>query len=337
MEKIRTNDSQFTRTERTGHIKKTSQPRVKNLVTCCIGLILMGAAWLFFEYQSDIIRVITPFPEMAAPADATPQKLEALLKTDIHPVIHQYHARNQAAADQAMADMNQCFDNYESGIPDFVKDMTGLGARFNILGRQIGDWFDRVWNDTDSRRVSDYVQISFEHHVYSEYRIRQNIQSVLKACAYSLEANQNQMVSDIRVVVMKADLPVDATRFEMANYTKIMQETYETGFQAMGQQTMINLAESLTGDFLGSWTICQVLPKRYCVPIGLLWSILVEWWADDQLEQKLTLACRDLVQTTRNGVIHDVNTGLKSRLDTQIQELLKANLETSQKLIMGKS
>lgn len=160
---------------------------------------------------------------------------------------------------------------------------------------------------------------------------------MLKTCAYSLEANQNQMVSDIRAVVMKTGLPVDPGQLETANYAKIMQETYQTGFQAMGQHNMINLAESLTGDFLGSWTICQVLPKRYCVPIGLLWSILVEWWADDQLEQKLTLACRDLVQTTRNGVIHDVNTGLKRRLDMRIQELLKANLETSQKLVLGKS
>ena len=77
---------------------------------------------------------------------------------------------------------------------------------------------------------------SFEKHVFSNIRVQQDIRGVLQSYGYALEANQTLMVSDIRDVVMRKDLPVNPARLELANYNHLMLQAYQGGFKGIGQQ-----------------------------------------------------------------------------------------------------
>jgi hypothetical protein len=309
----------------------------KNLVWSVVGVVLLAVTFgLYWSGAGNDLR----FYLISAPVrqeDDIPRKLEALLKAEIQPVIRLYHDKNKAELITAISEMNRCFDKYESGINAFVEDMSSFGTRLGILGRQMGDWYDHLWGNKDPRRVADYVRNSFEKHVFSDIRIQQDIRGVLQSYGYALQANQNRMVSDIRNVVMHTDLPVNPARLELANYNDLMLQAYQGGFKGMGQQSALNMSESLVSDLFGGWVVCKYLPARYCIPIGVVWGLMVEWWAGDQIKTKLTAECTHMVLLVRQAVISDTSDGLERKLTANLQNLLKANLNTSETIIKERS
>jgi len=309
---------------------------VKNLIWSAVGVLLLAVTFGLYisgageDLYFDLISV--PFLH----EDNTPRKLKALLNNEVHPVVRRYHEQNKAELTTAISEMNGCFDQYERGIDAFVEDMSSFGTRIGIIGRQLGDWYDQIWGNKDPRRVADYVRDSFEKHVFSDNRIQQDIKGVLQRYGYALQANQNRMVSDIRDVVMHSDLPIDPSQLELANYNHLMIQAYEGGFKGMGQQSALNMSESLVTDLFGGWVLCRYLPPQYCIPAGIAWGLVVEWWASDKIKEKLTAECTYMVSLVRQAVITDTADGLERKLTDNLQNLLKANLNTSEMIIEGR-
>lgn len=317
--------------------RQAKRSLAKNLVLSGVGVVLLAVTFgLYWSGAGNDLR-FDPIPAPARQEDDTPRKLEALLKDEVQPVIRRYHEQNKAELITAISEMNRCFDRYESGIDAFVEDMASFGTRFGILGRQLGDWYDQLRGNKNPRRVADYVRDSFEKHVFSDVRIQQDIRGVLQSYGYALEANQTLMVSDIRNVVMHTDLPVNPVRLELANYNHLMLQAYQGGFKGMGQQSALNMAESLVTDFFGGWVLCNYLPPLYCIPAGVVWGLLVDWWASGQIKEKLTAEGSHMVSLARQAVITDTSDGLEQKLTAGLQNLLKANLNTSEMIIKGRS
>lgn len=263
---------------------------------------------------------------------------ETVYQNHIRPLILLCHQENQKALDQAVSDLETCFRGYEAGIDAFVDDMTGLGSRLKMVGRQFQGWWEKIWNGVDTQRVAQSVRESFERHVYSENRIRGDIENIMITVAYALNANQNLMISRIQEIVRNTESGIDPGQFVMSSYNQALHHTWNVSFDGMGKKALINLAQSLTIDILGSWSaIWRFLPPRYAAPISLILTLVMDYWNTKRLENNLKDECRQMVQHTRDAILHNVAKGVIPRMNREIENLYKANLETTETLVAGNS
>ena len=63
----------------------------------------------------------------------------------------------------------------------------------------------------------------------------------------------------------------------------------------------------------------------------------MDWWVSGQIKEKLTAECTHMVSLARQAVIADTSDGLEQKLTAGLQNLLKANLNTSEMIIKGRS
>ena len=309
------------------------KPLLKSLMICVMGLVLMAAAFLFLEYRSGQIRSI-PGVFSSQPENSTDRTV--VYQDHIQPVIQQYHQENLKAINRAISELEGYFNEYEEGIDDFVDDMTGMRSRMEMLGRQFQDWWDEAWNGVAGNRVAQSVQESFERHVYSENRIRQDVSMAIDTLAHALNSNQNLMLSRIQDVVRETEPGIDPGQFVMSSYDQALRHTWNSSFEGMGEKTFINLAQSLTIDILGSWSVIwQFIPEPYRTPVALVLALVVDYWNSKRMANNLKAECRDMVRHTRDAVLHDIEKGIVPRMKLEMENLYQANLETTENLLAG--
>ena len=99
-----------------------------------------------------------------------PQAIDTMqyYRKEIVPLLDDFDARNQAAADRAIATLHDRMQMHRAGIPAFADDISGWGTRFGIVGRESSDLWDKWWHDEKNvHGVKDYVNGKFRcaHHV----------------------------------------------------------------------------------------------------------------------------------------------------------------------------
>ena len=108
---------------------------------------------------------------------------------------------NLLAAARCVSRIEQNFQRYRDGVDGFVEELTGLQARFGILKRMPGGW----WNKDD--RVGTYVTEKFERHLFSEEKLTSDLRDALEGFREEVRANHLALLSRTQAAIDQSDLP----------------------------------------------------------------------------------------------------------------------------------
>jgi len=108
---------------------------------------------------------------------------------------------NRLAAARCVSRIEQNFQRYRDGVDGFVEELTGLQARFGILKRMPGGW----WNKDD--RVGTYVTEKFERHLFSEEKLTSDLRDALEGFREEVRANHLALLSRTQAAIDQSDLP----------------------------------------------------------------------------------------------------------------------------------
>ena len=108
---------------------------------------------------------------------------------------------NRLAAVRCVSRIEQNFQRYRDGVDGFVEELTGLQARFGILKRMPGGW----WNKDD--RVGTYVTEKFELHLFSEEKLTSDLRDALEGFREEVRANHLALLSRTQAAIDQSDLP----------------------------------------------------------------------------------------------------------------------------------
>lgn len=156
---------------------------------------------------------------------------------------------------------------------------------------------------------------------------------VLEVLAYALEANQNQMVAEVRQVVLQARLPVDVRQINLAAYRQVMPHAWKAGFGRMGQQSLKTVTGILVAELGIGYAACRVSPYA-CIGVIIVGILATDKLITFSLEKKLTNTCQQIINTARRTVIHDVSNGLQPKIKRDLDTILATNIQTTRRLIV---
>lgn len=194
-------------------------------LTILYGLMVVGAVCLFIWWAAtptvDRGQATTASPN-ARPIIDRPllerQRRIQFFESAVMAQLQTTDEANRRAAERCIERIEQDFDGYREGVDGFVDEITGLRSRFGILKRMPGGW----WSGDE--RVNRYITEKFEHHLFSEARLSDDLRAALNAFRSDVRANQQTMLSRTQAAIDEADLP------------PIELDDYEAFFAAVNQQ-----------------------------------------------------------------------------------------------------
>ncbi len=194
------------------------------LASAAVGAALLAALTYLVVLRPEPVPVIPTAPVKTAlgepaPPIAKPEVQRAhFYDAEVEPLIEQTDALNREAAERCVKRLERVFAGYHAGVRPFVEDLTSISTRFGIVRRMPGNW----WREDN--RIQAYVQTKFEHHLFSERQLLDDITAVLDQFRNDVDANQKRMVISVQAALSTADLP------------DVNVEEYQPFFQAVARQ-----------------------------------------------------------------------------------------------------
>src|SRR5215217_5277754 len=103
-----------------------------------------------------------PAPPAPAPTDPNPPRV---YNEEILPLLTAFDARNDAAADRALANLHERLNGRRWGIKPFVADVASWKTRFSVINRKRSDlWQHHLGGNPRADRVREFIEAKFRHH-----------------------------------------------------------------------------------------------------------------------------------------------------------------------------
>ena len=155
---------------------------------------------------------VVPAPaEPVVPVESPRDRAIRVYRTDIVPMLDAYDARNERAAERAIATLRERINARRGGIKPFVDDVQSWRTTFGVIGRKSRDMWRRA---RGTRRidgsVQQYVDEKFQRRVLSPAGLNADVQAALDVFREDVDASRNQLYVDMRLPLR--DVKVDQVR-----------------------------------------------------------------------------------------------------------------------------
>jgi len=257
---------------------------------------------------------------MLARTSSTPRFSQADFDKVCMPSLDECGEANRQAAERAVNRVKEIIAKYKRGIPAFIDDITGYGTRFGILWHMPGQWW------SGDNRIQDYVRRIFEQHLFSEEKLKTDINDVLLAYREEVQANQNKMLGSIRASLEREQMPgvkvpdfvgyAEKVRQDIVQFSqKGATDTIYNGIVSLvlsevagiaATEIVIRLVTTVGTTAVtsaatsggataggavaggGSGSLAGPVGTAIGVGVGLVVGVIVDWWMTDQFRGQLT-------------------------------------------------
>lgn len=183
------------------------------------GVLLLGLGLIYTGWQLSSVGNLNP-------SDFTPQRpashanlltqadFNKIYTQDISPLINTYNKRNLKAASRAIQLINLSFDRYRARAPKFASDMTSITTQFQTMGWLVADkWDSWIYGKQDVNRIARHTREMFAKDVLSQDQLQHVVQAALGQFRRDVQANQNTLLSQVKIVLVQNKL-YTAAQFE---------------------------------------------------------------------------------------------------------------------------
>jgi len=130
-------------------------------------------------------------PQVPIVADEQAQA-ERFFAQQALPILEETARKNQDAIARALDTLGDSIDNYRQGIDPFIADLRSWSTTYHIFLKSFVGW----WHGDEA--LANYVDGRFRRHVFSGESIAGNVRNALVELDEDLEANQNQLLVNLR-------------------------------------------------------------------------------------------------------------------------------------------
>ena len=156
----------------------------------------------------------------AVPVESERDRIIRIYRADIIPLLDAYDARNEQAAERAIATLHERLEARRAGIKPFVKDVQSWRTTFGVLGRKSRDTWRKV---RGTRRldgsVQQYVDQKFQRHILSPHGLTGDVQAALDVFREDVEASRNQLYVEMRLPLRQIRVDQVQSKANFAAFT----------------------------------------------------------------------------------------------------------------------
>jgi hypothetical protein len=203
----------------------------------------MGVAWW-------IARPGTPRRDTA-------RERQDFFATNVVQLLNEEEHRNQEAIDRARLRLASDFARYHRGVPNFADDLTSFGTRYQIAKASLADW----WSDSNEARELETKQ--FEESVVSDQQIQRDVAAVISQFSSDLEANRNQMLSELQESVATSALPLQPVENDLGstNLSGAFTDKLQPLLYRDGKQSIIVAGFAQAGGFIAGQAASKIVSQ----------------------------------------------------------------------------
>lgn len=311
------------------------------LVACAAMLLCIGAV-IWATRVPPPVPAPTPDPP-ALPIEIAPQKTAAELRaerdafftSDVDPCIAAADKLNREAAARCVKRLKESFDGYRTGIAPFCREINTWGTRLGVVKRMPTDWWYEETN------VADFIQDKFARHLFTDKQLANDIDAALNQFRDDVQANQNQMLTQIRAAVSQADLPnlpaIDTGTF-VADTSQRFRDFSATSAEASLVKGITIEVGSMAGGAVGEFLLAQLIAKLSTmaaastvgaggataggaavgggggsfggpvgtvagIAVGLVIGGIIDWWMSSRFEAQMTDQLNEMIDELTDTAI----------------------------------
>jgi len=251
---------------------------LKGALLIVVGGLFLWLAWGVATDPAGISLSLPELPSMTVSTGPDEDEAERVYESSILPLVEHCRERNDAAAERALRSVEEAFDGFRRGIPDFVEELTGWGTRFGILSNLAKDKWDEWLHDrSHSNRVGEYVHEKFRARVMSERDLRRALEQSIQRFAVDATANRNALLAEMKVVLSSASMPVEirVPEEEFDAFTKDVQRRFVALSGELGKSSAWSGILNLVGGEVVTWGVCKVTSNMWEAAVGYVASTVV--------------------------------------------------------------
>ena len=230
-----------TRTCKTDKAKRQRHSVVLHLLLGILpGFLLLYLAWNVSQCPT--------LPDLF-PTGESDKQITSSFDPEILSFLAAYDARNKTAIEDAVARISDGIDDFRNGIKPFVEDITSWTARFGVVWRIGGDYFDEWFGAPAGRsETSAYVSERFERHLFSERKLELLLASTLGQFRDDLAASRNVLHAEVKAAWKKRDSAIREPNLE--NIAREVNISVTAASTKMATDSVSVAALSFLGGFL---------------------------------------------------------------------------------------
>ncbi|MEM6689451.1 MAG: hypothetical protein AAF664_08500 [Planctomycetota bacterium] len=271
------------------------------------------------------------------------------------PAVRKCDHENHLAVERCVVRIEQMLDGYRAGIPSFCREVNSWKTRFGVLKRMPGDW----WREDN--QVESFIEDKFAKHLFTDARLRRDLDSILLSFRHDVLANQSQMLVSIRAATEQEHLPgLDAMGLEtfgtdlkeaISRYAAdaakdsvvsgVLTEIAAGGAGLVIEQLLVQVLARLstvaatTATAAGGATaggaaaggtggsVGGPIGAAAGIGVGLAVGVAIDWWMSSKFEAKMTSELNQIVDGLHAQLLSgdEQNPGLPIALNQSCDEL----------------
>lgn len=285
--------------------------------------LILATGGLLFIYLSDSAAPEAPSLQDLQSAQGLAER-SLFYDKNIYPLVEVTARDNNDAVERAIQRTEETFNNYRRGFAPFADDIASMGTRFEIMSRMPLDF----WDGND--RVKSYIAEKFESHLFDEEKFRHDIASILSAFYEDIEANQNRLYAQSKVVIDSNDT-IDFYLLDYQTYIKNVQLRLQDFIGQRGQESVYNGLGTLAFSEIAGLAAAQLtaqLGGRFAtmgsgsiigpigLGVGLVVAVAVDWYMTDRFKIRLIEDMEKYLNSALNILVEGdgVSPGLEESL-----------------------
>ena len=269
-------------------------------------------------------------------------------------------ARQQLASD---------FARYRNGVPGFADDLTTWSTQYQIAAAALKDWWSK---SNEGRKVATD---KFAKFVVSDLRLQKDVIGVIAQFSSDLEANRNQMLSELQEKVSTAAVPCASAEPGSTNLAGAfaLEAQHLLKQQAVRSSLVKVLAEG--GGFIAGAAASQIVTKLVTAmavrvaawaaargstvaagaveggaggtalapgvgtTVGIAGGIVagwaVQWWMEKQFKEKVASECNQILDDMEKSLWNDPRQGLAMSFGQAITVTRECHQKALRTIITG--
>ena len=324
------------------------------------GAILIGCvcivAIMFNRTPTEI-----PLPELPESTTVKPQHdpqvRHRFFDQSVQPKIAAAETANREAVARCLKRIDELFEKYQTGIPQFTNDIMSFGSRWQTVKNMTWDW----WKEENSSVV--FIGGKIEEHLFSEETLTKDLDEIMQTFREDVQANQSKLLSEIRASISTSSVPEIA----LPDYKEFLEQVSESLKRSHSkeaeltvQYSIVALIVSEAGTMAGQQLVGQLLVKigttaaatgavtgttmlgtsgagagagafggpvgaAIGLGVGVVVGAVLDYFMTKSFKAKLTIQMTDYLQNLKNGLVNgdDKSPGLADDLSTVCESLIE--------------
>lgn len=314
---------------------------------------------------------ILPVPKQPAVIKLAEVERAAFFDQSVSPEIARADRSNREAAQRCVERVTAVLNGYKTGIAPFCDEINGWGTRLGVIQRMPPDW----WYQQAS--VADYVSKKFEKHLFSDAKLRQDLNHAIAIFRSEIDANQNAMFLSIKAAtasVSTIELPdLDYSNFESDLSATLTTFATRSAERSVLQGLLTELASGLGGIAAeqlvvaiatriaamaaasaagaggataggaavggGGGSLAGPIGTAAGLAAGLAVGVVIDWWMSSKFKAKMSERLSSVIDELKSNVLGTNSTsGLQSALPQACDSMLDAYRQSLyNRLVIGNS